>query len=237
MTTSDYLEEGKKLIERLRNIGKNIDEQNKKLDEANKKLDTISQPEWFNDIFSDEWKERMKQGKFTLSEEELVNEPTSEMPDWLKERKGLIEQDTVKKAVQENKVYDIDRLFWNGWKLFGYDTYYIDYTTQKGENIKVGPCIKVKRKTDSNKFMGYVNEREYEIKFTFNWNLRTLSLTCCAFNPYIYEPVGTGSVIAFDALFGIRSELVKLLIESELEKLINQIEKMINDGKEGNRDS
>ena len=250
MTTDELLKEGKRLIERMRNIGKNIETQNEKLDEAKRKMDIIDhgwkwkkidQPEWFDNeelmsVFSDEWKERMKQGKFTLSEEEVVDEPTSEMPDWLKEWKGLIEQDTVKKAVQENKVYDIDRLFWNGWKLFGYDTYYIDYTTQKGENIKVGPCIKVKRKTDSNKFMGLTNEREYEVKFTFDWNLCALSLLCSSFNPYICEPVASSTVIMFDMLFGVKPELVKDLIETEIDRLIKEIDKLIDDGKKGNRD-
>lgn len=145
---------------------------------------------------------------------------------------------TIKNAMEENKVYDIDRLFWNDGKLFGYDTYYIEFKNPDGELVKkFGPFTKIKRKVDSNKFMGLTNEREYEVKFTFDWNLCALSLTCNSYNPYICEPVGAKETITFDTLFGVKPEVVKDLIDFEIYRLIKEIDKLINDGKKDNRNS
>ena len=201
-------EEGEELIDRLRRINEHMNEQNKILDKANRKMNIIDHG----------WKKIDK-------------------PGWLEELRALAEYDTIKKTTKENRVYDIDRLFWNEGKLFGYDTHYIDYTTRNGQKIKVGPCIEVKRKVNSDKLIGLVNEREYGIRFTFDWLACTLTLLCCAFNPYICEPVGTTRVITFDTLFGIKPELVKDLVETEIDCIIKEIDRLINDGKKDNRDS
>ena len=148
----------------------------------------------------------------------------------------------INQAREEGKVYDIDRLFWNDGKLFGYDTYYIDFRNSDGELLKkFGPFTKIKRKVVSNssKFMGLTieQEQEYEIKFNFDWNLCALSLTCNSYNPYIYEPVEVKKTITFDVLFGIKPEMVKDLIETEIDGLIKKIDRLINDGKKDNRNS
>ena len=59
----------------------------------------------------------------------------------------------IRNAIEENKVYDIDRLFWNGGKLFGYDTYYETLFGCIGDcDEKIGPYIKATH-----------NNEEYEI--------------------------------------------------------------------------
>ena len=200
-------EEGEELIGRLRRINEHMDEQNKILDEAKQKMNIIDHG----------WKK-------------------IDRPKWLEELKALAEYDTIKKATKENRVYDIDRLFWNNGKLFGYDTYYVEHKLPNGNTLKAGPITTIKREVTSGKLMGLMNVRSYDIKFTFDWNMCALSLLCCSFNPYISAPTGTGSVITFDMLFGIKPELVKVLIDTEIEKLIKETDKMIDDGKKGNRD-
>lgn len=255
MTTDELLEEGKRLIERMRNIGKNIETQNEKLDEAKRKMDIIDhgwkwkkidQPEWFDNeelmsVFSDEWKERMKQGKFTLSEEE------AEIPDWLngwkikmdywdnlkytgdtdcsnmtlKEMSKLFDEkikewnfELIKKAEKEDKIYDIDRLFWDGGKLFGYDT----------RQSRIGPWSFAKVEKDG---------CDYTIKFKFDWERCELILACDDFNATIAEPIRAQARIGFDMLFGVNPSVVKIMIKTEVERLIKEIERLKNDGKNG----
>lgn len=137
------------------------------------------------------------------------------------------EYSTIKTAMKENKVYDIDRLFWNGGKLFGYDTYYnILLGGICGCDEKIGPFIKVMR-----------NGEEYEILLKFDWKKCFLSLTCNSFNPYIIEPVGAKATVLFDTLFGVKDSVVKTLMDAEIERLINTIERLRNDGKKDNRNS
>lgn len=134
---------------------------------------------------------------------------------------------TKDKVIGKTKVYDIDRLFWDEGKLFGYDTYYnILLGGICGCDEKIGPFIKVAR-----------NGEEYEILLKFDWEKCFLSLTCNSFNPYIIEPVGARISIPFDALFLIKEELVKELIDSNIEKLLTNIETLKNDGKKDNRNS
>lgn len=133
----------------------------------------------------------------------------------------------IMEAIERNKVYNIDRLFWNGGKLFGYDTYYETLLGCIGDcDEKIGPFIKVMR-----------NGEEYEILLKFDWEKCFLSLTCNSFNPYIIEPVGAKATVLFDTLFGVEDSVVKLLIDTEIEKLINTIERLRNDGKKDNRNS
>ena len=133
----------------------------------------------------------------------------------------------IREAIEKNKVYNIDRLFWNGGKLFGYDTYYETLLGCIGDcDEKIGPFIKVMR-----------NGEEYEILLKFDWERCFLSLTCKSFNPYIIEPVYAKVTVLFEQLFGVKDVVVKTLIDTEIEKLINTIERLRNDGKKDNRNS
>ena len=134
---------------------------------------------------------------------------------------------TKDKVMGKTKVYDIDRLFWNGGKLFGYDTYYETLLGGIGDfDEKIGPYIKATH-----------NNEEYEILLKFDWEKCLLSLSCKSFNRYIIEPVGAKISIPFDALFLIKEGLVKELIDDNIEKLLISIEKLKNDGKKDNRNS
>ena len=191
-------EEGDELIGRLRRINEHLDAQNKMLDEA----------KWKMNIIDHGWKK-------------------IEKPEWLEEWSTLMDYETIKKAIKENKVYDIDRLFWNGGKLFGYDTYYEILLGCLGDcDEKIGPFIKVMR-----------NGEEYEILLKFDWEKCFLSLTCKSFNPYIFEPVGAEATVLFDTLFGVKDSVVKTLIDTEIEILLTNIEQLRNDGKKDNRNS
>lgn len=154
---------------------------------------------------------------------------------WDEEDRKMTEQ-RIEAARKQGKIYDVDRLFWDGGKLFGYDTYYVDYKLPNGKTLKAGPLTTIKREITNGKLMGLVNVRSYDIKFTFDWNMRALSLLCCSFNPYTSEPTGIGLTITFDMLFGVKPEIVKVLIDTEIEKLIRETDKMIDDGKKDNRD-
>jgi hypothetical protein len=145
------------------------------------------------------------------------------MEDWI----TLWEYTTIKKAMKEKKVYDIDRLFWNGGKLFGYDTYYETLLGCIGDcDEKIGPYIKATR-----------NNEEYEILLKFDWERCFLSLSCKSFNPYIIEPVYAKISVPFDMLFLLKEELVKEMIDNSIEKLLKNIERLKNDGKKDNRNS
>ena len=54
---------------------------------------------------------------------------------WDEEDRKMTEQQ-IEAARKQGKIYDIDRLFWNGGKLFGQDIYY----NPKNEKI---PCFDV----------------------------------------------------------------------------------------------
>ena len=72
------------------------------------------------------------------------------MDEW----KNLLDFETIKKAKKEGKIYGIDRLFWDGGKLFGYDTYFKNHTDYDGVTKEIGPFTKIK--TDN---------KEYEVLF------------------------------------------------------------------------
>ena len=124
---------------------------------------------------------------------------------------------TIKNAMKENKVYDIDRLFWNDGKLFGYDT------TQS----RIGPWSIAKIEKGGH---------DYTIKFKFDWGRCELTLACDDFNAIIAEPIRAQVRIGFDMLFGVNPGVVKVLIKTEVERLIKEIERLKNDGKKDNRD-
>ena len=124
---------------------------------------------------------------------------------------------TIKNAMKENKVYDIDRLFWNDGKLFGYDT------TQS----RIGPWSIAKIEKGGH---------DYTIKFKFDWGRCELTLACDDFNAIIAEPIRAQVRIGFDMLFGVNPGVVKIMIKTEVERLIKEIERLKNDGKKDNRD-
>lgn len=127
------------------------------------------------------------------------------------------EADTIENAREEGKIYDIDRLFWNGGKLFGYDA----APTKDG----VGSIVKIVK-----------DEQPYTISFRFDWVACCLLIQCLSMNEETNIPVGARRQIGFDMLFGVKSEIVKPMIERAIEEMMITIKKMIDDDKKGNRD-
>lgn len=146
------------------------------------------------------------------------NENQMKLSDWFK----LVEEETIRQAMKENKVYDIDRLFWNGGKLFGYDTYFKKVIDYDGKEKESGPWTSIK---DGNK--------DYEVRFSWNWE-------CCFLDikgkteintPSGKIPVGAQRRISFDTLFGVKPEIVKIMVEKSIDELITYFK-----SKEGNND-
>ena len=135
----------------------------------------------------------------------------------------------IKDAEKEGKIYDIDRLFWDGGKLFGYDTYFKSMIEYDGEKKQYGPFTKIK--TDN---------KEYEVLFHWEWD------NCCLviharteINTMLGKvPLGAQREIGFDMLFGVKPEVVKIMIHEAVNELITYFKnKEGNDDKEGNRKS
>ena len=130
------------------------------------------------------------------------------------------------KVIGKNKVYDIDRLFWNGGKLFGHEVRYRQYFEKGGYIRETGPYINAKH-----------GGRDYDILVCFNWGSNCVELSCNAYNPYICEPVYAKVIVPFNVLFLIKEELVKEVVDSNIETLLKSIETLKNDGKKDNRNS
>lgn len=113
--------------------------------------------------------------------------------------------------MEENKVYDIDRLFWNGGKLFGYDTYFKKVIDYDGEEREYGPWISIK---DGNKI--------YEVCFLWDWNFCFLVIVGKTEinTPLGKVPLKVQRQISFDMLFGVKPEIVKVMIEKSIDEII-----------------
>ena len=120
----------------------------------------------------------------------------------------------IKEAIEKNKVYNIDRLFWNGGKLFGYDTYFKKVIDYDGKERESGPWTSIK---DGNK--------NYEVCFSWDWN-------CCFLvivgkteinTPLGKVPLKVQRQISFDMLFGVKPEIVKVMIEKSIDEIITYI--------------
>lgn len=180
------------LLDWLNEWEKLMDEKSKKLDEAKRKMNIIDHG----------WKK-------------------IDIPEWLEEWSTLTDYETIKKAIKENKVYNIDRLFWNDGKLLGHDGYYI----QLGDGKEIGPFFNISK-----------DGVEYRIQFKFDWERCILLLTCHDFNKYIVEPVHAQVTITFDQLFGVNPGVVQALVLAHVIRLIETIDRLKNDGKKDNRD-
>ena len=184
-------EEGEELIEKLKCINRHMDEQNKKLDLISDRVDAMlgtKQKNQDNPKYT---------GNIDLCER--------------------LDNLVIKNAEEQGKIYDIDRLFWNDGKLFGYDT------TQS----RIGPWSIAKIEKGGH---------DYTIKFKFDWGRCELTLACDDFNAIIAEPIRAQVRIGFDMLFGVNPGVVKIMIKTEVERLIKEIERLKNDGKKDNRD-
>ena len=150
-----------------------------------------------------------------------------ELPDWLHEWKIRMDYSVIKNAEKEGKVYDIDRLFWDDGKLFGYDTYFKDFTDYDGQTRQSGPWVKIK--TDN---------KEYEILFRWDWDRCCLIIQArTEINTILRKvPLGAQRQIGFDMLFGVNPGVVKIMIHKAVTELITYFKsKEGNDDKEGDR--
>lgn len=143
-----------------------------------------------------------------------------ELPDWLADWQARLDYIIIKNAQKQGKIYDIDRLFWNDGKLFGCDTFYKEIG-----GFELGPYFSILK-----------DDEEYDIEFHFDWERYILELSCRDFNPYIAEPVFARVSIAFEQLFGVNPGVAKVLIRTNAERLIKEIEILKNNDKKGNRD-
>lgn len=106
----------------------------------------------------------------------------------------------IKNAIKENTVYDIDRFFWNGEKLFGQDIYYKDDR----------PCFDVEQ-----------DGRKYRITILWNWENYMLQLMC--YTKIDGEVHCSSEIIRFDFLFGLKPECMELAINHAIDGLILKI--------------
>ena len=133
----------------------------------------------------------------------------------------------IKNAEKEGKIYDIDRLFWDGGKLFGYDTYFKTRVEYDGEKKQYGPFTKIK--TDN---------KEYEVLFCWEWDRCCLVIQArTEINAILGKvPLGAQRQIGFDMLFGVNPGVVKIMIHKAVTELITYFKsKEGNDDKEGDR--
>ena len=146
------------------------------------------------------------------------NENQMKLSDWFK----LVEEETISQAMEENKVYDIDRLFWNGGKLFGYDTYFKKMIDYNGEERESGPWTSIK---DGNK--------DYEVRFSWDWEFCFLDIVGKSEinTPLEKVPLTASKRIYFDMLFGVKPEITKLIVEKSIDEIITYFK-----SKEGNND-
>lgn len=119
----------------------------------------------------------------------------------------------IREAIEKNQVYDIDRLFWNGGKLFGYDIYY----NPADDRI---PCFDVIK-----------NNHHYV--FSILWNWEKCHLVLCCFTIVKAIPYRARREIGFDTMFSLKDGLLQNLIGTEIENLIREVEKLIEDDKKG----
>ena len=142
--------------------------------------------------------------------------------DVLREWRKLWEYETIKKAMKENKVIDLDTIFKDG-KLFGYDTYFKKSTDWDGEEREYGPFTSIKD-----------GDKDYEVRFCWNWEERFLEIigTSEINTPLGIVPLAAQRQISFDMLFGVKSGIVKLIIEKSIDELITYFK-----SKEGDNDN
>ena len=138
-------------------------------------------------------------------------------PDETEEHNRTWEYLVIKNAEKEGKIYDIDRLFWNDGKLFGYDA----APTKDG----AGAIVKIVK-----------DEQPYTISFRFDWEQCCLLIQCMGMNMETDMPFGARRLIDFGMLFGIKEEVVQSMVLHAVEEMMIIIKKMIDDGKKGNRD-
>ena len=117
----------------------------------------------------------------------------------------------IREAIEKNQIYDIDRLFWNGGKLFGCDTYFKKVIDYDGKERESGPWISIK---DGNK--------NYEVRFSWDWECCFLAIVG---KTEISTPLGKVPLVAqrqisFDMLFGVKPGIVKLMVEKSIDELI-----------------
>jgi hypothetical protein len=94
---------------------------------------------------------------------------------WDEEDRKMTEQ-RIEAARKQGKIYDIDRLFWDGGKLFGYDTYFKTRVEYDGEKKQYGPFTKIK--TDN---------KEYEVLDVYNRYRELIKRYADKFNPFGFE--------------------------------------------------
>ena len=133
----------------------------------------------------------------------------------------------TKNAEKEGKIYDIDRLFWDGGKLFGYDTYFKDRVEYDGEKKQYGPFTKIE-----------TGDKEYEMLFRWDWDRCCLVIHArTEINTILGKvPLRAQRQIGFDMLFGVNPGVVKIMIHKAVTELITYFKsKEGNDDKEGDR--
>lgn len=113
-------------------------------------------------------------------------------------------------------VINLDDIYKDG-KLFGHDIYY----SPVDDRI---PCFDVIK-----------NNHHYV--FSILWNWRDWHLILCCFSIVKAIPYRARRQIGFDTMFSLKDGLLQILIDTEIENLIREVEKLINDDKENNRNS
>ena len=150
-----------------------------------------------------------------------------ELPDWINGWKSLMDEENKRMMESDNeiiiecsrrkgKIYDIDRLFWNNGKLFGYDTYFKDKIDFDGKIEQYGPYTKIK-----------TDDGEYEIFFDWDWEYGFLRIVARAKNntPLGIVPFVAQKYITFDLLFGIKPYMVGKTIETTIDELITEFKR------------
>ena len=147
---------------------------------------------------------------------------------WDEEDRKMTEQQ-IEAARKQGKIYDIDRLFWDGGKLFGYDTYFKNHIDYDGVTKEVGSFTKIK--TDN---------KEYEVLFRWEWDRCCLVIHArTEINTILGKvPLSAQRCIDFGMLFGVKPEVVKIMIHKAVTELITYFKsKEGNDDKKDNRNS
>jgi hypothetical protein len=132
----------------------------------------------------------------------------------------------IREAIEENKVYDIDRLFWNGGKLFGCDVIQNDPLETKAYGMSL-------YRLD---YHSKENGKNYLLEYEFDWKRCALMLSYFKYGPNA-KPYKARIELNFHTLFDVKFGMEQMVFEHAAESVIREVEKLIDDDKKDNRNS
>ena len=129
----------------------------------------------------------------------------------------------IKEAIEKNKVYDIDRLFWNGGKLFGCDIIHNDPLETKAYGMSL-------YRLD---YHSKENGKNYLLEYEFDWKRCVLMLSYLKYGPNA-KPYKARNELDFHTLFDVKPGMEQVVFEHAAESVIREVEKLIDDDKNRN---